>query len=403
MNIEAVSQNVTDLGSSQQVNVNKPESDLSFSKSVEEALSTMNSVSLKDEQDAIDPAEFAEEITSLIMSFYADGGVIVDLQDAQAMADIILNSDAMLDLLSYNDVTLNDIFLANLNGGLVENNVMSAIEGMDFSQIIETINQEISADLNLDENISELITKIMGEIETHVNQNGENTKLSEANKLYDVVSQFRVEEKDSDNADNIIRTGQEDRIHTDKKTDHRSEVKSKTVSESKPVAGNEPIMGNVSQVQAAEITVARPIESAALAGSVLEVIETSLVNGKDSLFIQLKPDFLGGIAIKLSMSEEGVVAKIVASNETTQSLLAGQLNNMEAALREKGIDVARMEVLYNPLNQEGQRQNSNGGQEQGRRGYSRGFAVDEIDDDVNLQYLQLMGEEEQIETGVYNA
>lgn len=391
MNIGAVSQSIMDLGSNAG-GVSKSTGDSSFFQNVEKALSSMNPTSLNDKQDALDLDEISEDVTSLIMSFYANGGNAVSLQDAQKMTDIILGSDAMLDLLSYNQVTLNDIFLSNLNGGVLNNDLMDKISNMDFSKLIDAINQEISADVDLNESISKLIMNIMSEIDARINQNAQNAKLSEANMLYDVAGKIRLGSENQQAAN----ASQDDGIYSGKKTDDGNEIKSKGLH------NNEGFGISLSNVEVAELTLAKPLEGTALAGSVLEIIETSITSGKDNLFIKLKPDFLGGIAIKLAMSENGVVAKIVTNNQTTQSLLAGQLSNLENSLREKGIDVARMEVLYNPLNQDGQRQGGNG-QEHGRGGFSRGFAIEEIDEDMHLQYLQLIGEDEELETGVYNA
>ena len=83
-------------------------------------------------------------------------------------------------------------------------------------------------------------------------------------------------------------------------------------------------------------------------------------------------------------------------------MLASQLTNLESTLKDKGIDVARMEVLYNPLNQDGQGQ-SNKGHREDRGNSSRSFVIEDSEDDASLQYLQLIGEDEELEEGVYNA
>lgn len=415
MNIGAVSQGIMEVAAASNP-IPESTGDGSFFQNVEKALSTINTVSLNDEQEALDLGEFSGAVASLIMSFYANGGNVIELQDAQTMADTILGSDAMLDLLSYNEVTLNDIFLSNLNGGVLNGsgNLEDKIANMDFSSLIDAISKELSVDFDLGKDMNQLISQIMKEIQTGMEQNVENSKLGEANTLFDVVGKIRVDSEPQErnnevaeatnnnetvNQETVIKTGQEDRINTEKKSDYKNEVKD-SGAEVK-MTGE---VGNVvTNFEKAEITLERPIESADLAGSVLELMETSVANGKDSLFIKLKPDFLGGIAIKLAMSEDGVVAKIVTSNERTQSMLAAQLSTLETNLKEKGIDVARMEVLYNPLNQDGQRQNDGGQGRSGGNSSNRRFAIDEIDDDSHLQYLQLMGEEEELEEGVYNA
>lgn len=430
MNIGAISSNIMDVGNGLGAAENSSDIGGSFFQDVERALSTMNTVSLKEEQDALDLDGVNSAVVSLIMSFYASGGNVIELQDAQAMTDIILGSDAMLDLLSYNEVTLNDIFLSNLNGGVLSgsDNLMDKINNMDFSQIIGAIKDEVSSDINIDDNMSQLIVKIMDEIQSGTNQKIENTHLNEANVIFDVVGKIRVDGEDTldeavikdqdisqvlnkedsiQDQETIIKTGHDDRnnhkdrIHVGKKTDYSGDVKNRT-DVTKVNDKNAFGMSSISKLERAEITLERPIESASLANSVLEVMQTSITNGNNSLFIKLKPDFLGGIAIKLAMSEGGVVAKIVTTSERTQNMLASQLTNLESTLKDKGIDVARMEVLYNPLNQDGQGQ-SNKGHREDRGNSSRSFVIEDSEDDASLQYLQLIGEDEELEEGVYNA
>ncbi len=430
MNIGAISSNIMDVGNGLGAAENSSDIGGSFFQDVERALSTMNTVSLKEEQDALDLDGVNSAVVSLIMSFYASGGNVIELQDAQAMTDIILGSDAMLDLLSYNEVTLNDIFLSNLNGGVLSgsDNLMDKINNMDFSQIIGAIKDEVSSDINIDDNMSQLIVKIMDEIQSGTNQKIENAHLNEANVIFDVVGKIRVDGEDTldeavikdqdisqilnkedsiQDQETIIKTGHDDRnnhkdrIHVGKKTDYSGDVKNRT-DVTKVNDKNAFGMSSISKLERAEITLERPIESAGLANSVLEVMQTSITNGNNSLFIKLKPDFLGGIAIKLAMSEGGVVAKIVTTSERTQNMLASQLTNLESTLKDKGIDVARMEVLYNPLNQDGQGQ-SNKGHREDRGNSSRSFVIEDSEDDASLQYLQLIGEDEELEEGVYNA
>ena len=196
MDIGAVSQGIMDVVATG-VNV-VPDTNSgngSFFSNVEKALSTMNTVSLKDEQEAIDLSGFSGVVTSLIMSFYANGGNVVELQDAQKMADIILGSDAMLDLLSYEEVTLNDIFLSNLNGGVLNGSesLGDKINGTDFSELIGNIKQEIAADFDLGEGMSQLISQVLDEIQSGLKNNAVSTKLSEQNAVLDAVNSFKTE------------------------------------------------------------------------------------------------------------------------------------------------------------------------------------------------------------------
>ena len=164
MNIGAVSQGMMEVAAASNP-IPESTGDGSFFQNVEKALSTMNTVSLNDEQEALDLGEFSGAVASLIMSFYANGGNVIELQDAQTMADTILGSDAMLDLLSYNEVTLNDIFLSNLNGGVLNGsgNLEDKIANMDFSSLIDAISKELSVDFDLGKDMNQLISQFITE------------------------------------------------------------------------------------------------------------------------------------------------------------------------------------------------------------------------------------------------
>lgn len=436
MNIGALSQAVAESGAGLNLPTPGISSDGTFSQNVEKALSSMNKASLKDEQDALDLSFAQGSVASLIMTFFAGGGSKINLQDAQIMADKILGSDAMLDLLSYNEVSLNDIFLSNLNGGVLNGSqtLGDKIQNMDFTQLIDAIKGEISADIDLDSNFKELISQVMDEIAMNVNESSGKEQVSQSSAIFSAIGQLKTDadqKKDSngtqansegvagvqgetvEEAGESVYKQEANRNQSDDNLANKQDVeidgfaKAKnqvdTKQEVKTSTHNSYGSLGTEKLEMAEITLKNPIEATTFTTRVLESIEASLAKGNDSLFIKLKPDFLGGIAIKLAVSEGGVIARIVTNNEKTQNMLASQLSNLESSLKEKGIDVARMEVLYNPLNGDGQGQ-SKGDNNQGSKGGSRSYVIDNMKDVDSLEYLQILGEEEEDLTGdVYKA
>jgi flagellar hook-length control protein FliK len=75
-------------------------------------------------------------------------------------------------------------------------------------------------------------------------------------------------------------------------------------------------------------------------------VQAAAQEGKSELFVQLKPEHLGGLSISLSMGEDGLIAKIVTGQQAVHNMLSGELAGLQEALREGGIDVAHMEVAY---------------------------------------------------------
>lgn len=142
-----------------------------------------------------------------------------------------------------------------------------------------------------------------------------------------------------------------------------------------------------------------------LVSSVLERIETALSAGNNKLFIRLKPDVLGGIAMKLTMSEEGLIARIVTTNQQTQNILNTQVSDLENVLRDRGIKVASMEISYNAMNEDTRKQDGNQHFEQSKQ--QRRFEISSIDyeDTENLMeiYNMMMAPSGEEETTIYRA
>ncbi len=72
------------------------------------------------------------------------------------------------------------------------------------------------------------------------------------------------------------------------------------------------------------------------------------------LEIALKPDHLGSVTVELVLGEQGLTAKLSASDEGVRNLLSAQMHSLAQTLEEKGIRVAEFEVAYAPLSDQGQ-------------------------------------------------
>jgi len=66
--------------------------------------------------------------------------------------------------------------------------------------------------------------------------------------------------------------------------------------------------------------------------------------GKYQMSIQLRPEHLGKVSVKVTMDAEGMVVRIHAQNETAKSAISGEVAQLEQALKDRGITVVRMEV-----------------------------------------------------------
>jgi len=115
--------------------------------------------------------------------------------------------------------------------------------------------------------------------------------------------------------------------------------------------------------------------------SLLEQVQTAVTTGKDELFIQLKPETLGGLVIQLTMTEEGLKAQVRTANENVQNMVTAQIGQLEDALKARDIPVVQMEVIYDPSAGNGFLQERGGRWQEGDARQGRGgYGVAAVDD-----------------------
>ncbi len=87
-------------------------------------------------------------------------------------------------------------------------------------------------------------------------------------------------------------------------------------------------------------------EKPSLLTKLVDQVRSTVSTEKTEFFLQLKPEHLGGLSIMLSAEEKGMVARLATSSRDVQNVLQSDMAQLQAALREKGINVVHMEVIY---------------------------------------------------------
>lgn len=131
---------------------------------------------------------------------------------------------------------------------------------------------------------------------------------------------------------------------------------------------------------------------------VVEQVKSTVSKEKTEFFLQLKPEHLGGLSILLSAEEKGIVAKLMTSNQDVQQVLQSDMNQLQAALREKGINVVHLEVIYDQTASATAHENHDGQQQQRNTfGHVQGRAVENIEDAVtfydSISYYDVLAEQ----------
>lgn len=102
----------------------------------------------------------------------------------------------------------------------------------------------------------------------------------------------------------------------------------------------------------------------------VEKAAAGIQEGKYRMSIQLRPEHLGKVNIKMVMDADGLVVKIHAHNDAVESAISGQLAQLEQTLRDRGVTVVRMEVGQQSL-QDNARQSGN--PQEGKRQRQGGY------------------------------
>ena len=123
--------------------------------------------------------------------------------------------------------------------------------------------------------------------------------------------------------------------------------------------------------------------------NIVDKINTRAVQGRHDFDIQLKPEFLGKINIKLSMENSSFKVRINTSDEAVKALIADQMPALQSMLEEKGITVSQMDVFcesetFAQQDRTFGQNNGQGGREQGQ---SQGKTVDAVSSGMDYDTL----------------
>jgi len=111
---------------------------------------------------------------------------------------------------------------------------------------------------------------------------------------------------------------------------------------------------------------------------ITQKITSSQIDGKREFDVTLKPSFLGKLSIKLVMDGDSIKAHIKAADQYVKGLISEQLPELSQALKEKGVNMTHIEVVYDsPMSSSTDQQFHGQNQNMGDAGKSmRSFAAE---------------------------
>jgi flagellar hook-length control protein FliK len=92
------------------------------------------------------------------------------------------------------------------------------------------------------------------------------------------------------------------------------------------------------------MTVAKPENVRESVLRIVDRVKTEASEGKYDFDIDLKPDFMGKVSIKLTMEDGNVKVQIKAEDSSVKAMLSDQMSNLHYMLKEKGIPVTTVDI-----------------------------------------------------------
>ena len=103
----------------------------------------------------------------------------------------------------------------------------------------------------------------------------------------------------------------------------------------------------------------------------VQTIETLVLEERSEVRMQLKPDHLGTLEVKLSMERGIMVAEFVVQNQQVREILASQLPQLQTALQDQGTHMADVSVSIGLGHKEADSQGQERSRQMPRQSYGR--------------------------------
>jgi len=106
----------------------------------------------------------------------------------------------------------------------------------------------------------------------------------------------------------------------------------------------------VADQQMKQVVLDAPVKPDNLFDEMVSRIDTMQTETQNTMTIQLKPEFLGKVALEVAMDAAGLHVKISAEDTGVRAMINGQIAALVESLENKGIAVVEVEVAYTGVN-----------------------------------------------------
>jgi len=124
-----------------------------------------------------------------------------------------------------------------------------------------------------------------------------------------------------------------------------------------------------------------PVKAENLFEEMISRIDSMKTDTMKSMTIQLKPEFLGKVALEIAIDAAGLHVKIDAANSDVRAMINGQITALIESLEQKGVAVVGVEVTHTGIDNGMLNQSNNGHAQSGKskHRYSGANATDRIE------------------------
>ena len=342
-----VSQNENEKISSKEAETTKKADDLTNEESEEKAGDLENSV--------------LNEIAALLQSLLAltstddtniEQGSILNLElNTVDMTDLVDLKDQLTLLLNSLDIEENQPIMQRI--GNVLSMVTKIIDGGKLSdgKLISAGEEAISEDLLTLQEVKSNIETLINDLNLKNNKNMPNLDSKVNEKLTKVENDLfksdnTVLDEDADVESAINKISNLDKSLENEGKENQDFIKQQGKQENMII--NNDILSfqqdKIDQRLAVDVMKNEIIEPKQFISEIAQKAGAFLSKDKTEMNIQLTPEHLGKISIKIGLNEGTLTGKIYAENFSVKEIIEANLNQLRQSLEEKGLNIAGLEV-----------------------------------------------------------
>lgn len=262
----------------------------------------------------------------------------------------------------------------NVEQNNVEPNDMQANGNMisEYNARMQQINHDTGIPNKAKEMIQQLVDEYQCSFENTNNKGVENQKLEPTTIMQMLQSAVKEAGGGKVKLPTKEAVGGKVKLPTKKVEAPNGIIKTEHSIESAPVQGFEsterPQVVETAPKQDMEPVVPNTQDMEENIAKIVDKVSSTLLEGKQEFDVKLKPDFLGKLSIKLTIDDSGIKAHIKAGDLSVKGLIADQLPTLTESLKEKGVNMINIEVVYdNPSFNKGDGQFQRQNPQQGSR------------------------------------